>query len=123
MITPGSIVIISGFIGYLAAGPLGDCAAVFAVFLPPYLLVIFAHHYRRFAKNLQVKTFVEDASAAAVGAIARAAVILSKRAMVDRTAVALALFSLFLLLVFKKVPESVLILGAGIAGILLHQAR
>jgi len=124
MITPGPIVITSGFIGYLAAGQLGACAAVFAVFLPPYLLVIFAApHYRRFAKNLQVKAFVQGVSAAAVGAIAGAAVILSKRAMVDRTTVALALFSLFLLLVFKKVPESVLILGAGIAGILLHHSR
>jgi chromate transporter len=56
MITPGPIVITSGFIGFLVAGPLGACAAALAVFLPPYLLVIFgAPHYRRFAKNRQVK--------------------------------------------------------------------
>src|SRR5258707_5835463 len=39
MITPGPIVITSGFIGYLVAGPLGAGAAAFAVFVSPYLLV------------------------------------------------------------------------------------
>jgi chromate transporter len=40
MITPGPVVITSGFIGYLVAGPLGAFAATLAVFLPPYLLVV-----------------------------------------------------------------------------------
>ena len=84
MITPGPIVITSGFIGYLVAGPLGATAAALAVFLPPYLLVIFAApYYRRFAQNHQVKAFVQGVTAAAVGAIAGAAVILSKRGRAD----------------------------------------
>jgi chromate transporter len=122
MITPGPIVITSGFIGYLVAGPLGACAAALAVFLPPYLLVICgAPHYRRFAKNPQVKAFVQGVTAAAVGAIAGAAVILSERALVDKTTILIAVISFGLLLVFKRIPEPVLILGAGVAGILLHQ--
>lgn len=121
MITPGPIVITSGFIGYLAAGALGACAAALVVFLPPYLLVIFgAPHYRRFARNPQVKAFVQGVTAAAVGAIAGAAIILSKRALVDMTTVVLAAISLVTLLRFKRVPEPVLILGAGIAGVVLH---
>ena len=122
MITPGPIVITSGFIGYLVAGPAGACAAALAVFLPPYLLVVFgAPHYRRFAKNPQVKAFVQGVTAAAVGAIAGAAVILSKRALMDMTTVAIAVISLVALLGFKKIPEPILILGAGIAGIMLHR--
>jgi chromate transporter len=75
MITPGPVVITSGFIGYLVAGPLGAFAATLAVFLPPYLLVVFgAPYYRRFAKNRQVKAFVQGVTAAAVGAIAGAAI-------------------------------------------------
>jgi chromate transporter len=121
MITPGPIVITSGFIGYLVAGPLGASAAVLAVFLPPYLLVIFAApYYRRFAKNLQVKAFVQGVTAAAVGAIAGAAIILSRRALLDLTTVFIALISFGLLLGFKKIPEPVLILGAGVAGVVLH---
>ena len=121
MITPGPVVITSGFIGYLVAGPLGACAATLAVFLPPYLLVIFAApYYRRFAQNRQVKAFVQGVTAAAVGAIAGAAVILSQRALVDRTTVAIALISFGLLLVFKKIPEPFVILAAGLAGVVIH---
>ena len=121
MITPGPIVITSGFIGYLVAGTVGACTAALAVFLPPYLLVVFAApHYRRFAQNRQVKAFVQGVTAAAVGAIAGAAVILSKRALVDLTTVVIALISLLMLVGFKKIPEPILIAGTGIAGIVLH---
>jgi chromate transporter len=123
MITPGPIVITSGFIGYLAAGPVGACAAALAVFLPPYLLVIFvAPYYRRFAQNRQVKALVQGVTAAAVGAIAGAAVILSRRALVDVPTVLIALITLAMLLGFKKVPEPILILAAGVAGIVLHRS-
>lgn len=121
MITPGPIVITSGFIGYLVAGPVGACAAALAVFLPPYLLVIFlAPYYRRFAQNRQVKAFVQGVTAAAVGAIAGAAVILSKRALVDVPTILIAAATFATLIVFKKVPEPILILVAGAAGVLLH---
>jgi chromate transporter len=117
MITPGPVVITSGFIGYLVAGPLGAFAATLAVFLPPYLLVVFgAPYYRRFAKNRQVKAFVQGVTAAAVGAIAGAAIILSKRAVMDFPTVFIALASLLLLVHFKKIPEPLIILGAGIVG-------
>jgi chromate transporter len=121
MITPGPIVITSGFIGYLVAGPLGACAAALAVFLPPYLLVIFvAPYYRRFAQNQQVKAFVQGVTAAAVGAIAGAAVILSRRALVDAPTVLIAVITFAALLGFKKIPEPVLIAAAGFAGMVLH---
>src|SRR5215469_835885 len=122
MITPGPIVITAGFIGFLVAGPLGACAAALAVFLPPYLLVVFvAPYYRRFAQNRQVKAFVQGVTAAAVGAIAGAAVILSRRALVDMPTVLIALLTLASLLWLKKIPEPILILAAGFAGIVLHR--
>src|SRR5260370_37826308 len=72
MITPGPIVITSGFIGYFVAGPLGACAAALAVFLPPYFLVIFgAPYYRRFSQNRHVKAFVPGGTATAVGGVFR----------------------------------------------------
>jgi chromate transporter len=118
MITPGPVVITSGFIGYLVAGPLGAFAATLAVFLPPYLLVVFAApYYRRFAKNRQVKAFVQGVTAAAVGAIAGAAIILSKRAVMDVPTILIAVVSLLLLLRFKKIPEPLIILAAGMVGL------
>jgi chromate transporter len=121
MITPGPIVITSGFIGYLVAGPLGACAAALAVFLPPYLLVIFgAPYYRRFAQNRQVKAFVQGVTAAAVGAVAGAAIILTKRAVIDVPTILIALIAFAVLLGFKKIPEPMFILAAGVVGIVLH---
>src|SRR5215472_2841694 len=121
MVTPGPIVITSGFIGYLVAGPLGACGAALAVFLPPYLLVIFvAPYYRRFAQNRQVKAFVQGVTAAAVGAIAGAAVILSRRALVDVPTVLIGVITFAVLVGFKKVPEPAVIVAAGIVGIVLY---
>src|SRR5438552_4704357 len=117
MITPGPVVITSGFIGYLVAGPPRALSPTLAVFLSPSFLVVFgAPDYRRLANNRQVKAFVQGVTVAAVGAIAGAAIILSKRAVMDLTTVLIAVVSILLLLCFKKIPEPVIILGAGIVG-------
>ena len=121
MITPGPVVITAGFIGYLVAGPVGATVAALAVFAPPYLIVIAgAPYYRRFAKNLQVKAFVQGVTAAAVGAIAGAAFILGRRSLIDLPTVSIGVAT-FGLLSFKKVPEPLLILAAGVAGLLLFK--
>jgi chromate transporter len=121
MITPGPVVITAGFIGYLVAGPVGATLAAIAVFMPPYLIVIAgAPYYRRFAKNLQVKAFVQGVTAAAVGAIAGAAFILGRRSLIDPPTISIAVLT-FALLSFKKIPEPLLILVAGVAGLLLFR--
>jgi chromate transporter len=121
MITPGPVVITAGFIGYLVAGPLGALAAAWAVFAPPYFIVLFgAPYYRRFAQNRQVKAFVHGVTAAAVGAIAGAAFILARRSLIDVPTVMIGMVTLTILMVTKKVPEPVVILAAGAVGVLLH---
>ncbi len=122
MITPGPVVITAGFIGYLVAGPAGACVAALAVFAPPYLIVIFgAPYYRRFAQNRQVKAFVQGVTAAAVGAIAGAAYILGRRALIDLPTVAIAVTTLVFLRRAKRIPEPFLIIAAGIAGLLFFR--
>jgi chromate transporter len=121
MITPGPVVITAAVIGYLVAGVVGAVLAAFAVFAPPYLIVLFgAPYYRRFAQNRQVKAFVQGVTAAAVGAIAGAAYILARRSLVDIPTVIIAIVTLTVLMLTKKIPEPVMILAAGIAGLLLH---
>jgi chromate transporter len=121
MITPGPVVITAGFIGYLVAGVLGALAAAWAVFAPPYFIVLFgAPYYRRFAQNRQVKAFVQGVTAAAVGAIAGAAYILARRSLVDIPTVVIGATTLAVLMTTKKVPEPVVILSAGIVGVLVH---
>jgi chromate transporter len=124
MITPGPVVITAAFIGYLVAGLVGGVVAASAVFAPPFFIVILAApYYRRFAKNPQIKAFVSGVTAAAVGAIAGAAVILAKRALIDIWTVLIATGMLVALLTSKKVPEPVLILCAGILGVLVQHYR
>ena len=121
MITPGPVVITAGFIGYLVAGATGAAVAAIAVFVPPYLIVIVgAPYYRRFAQNLQVKAFVQGVTAAAVGAIAGAGLILGKRSLVDVPTILIAVAT-YGLLQFKRIPEPLLILVAGVVGLLLFK--
>src|SRR5213083_875624 len=121
MITPGPVVITAAFIGYVVAGPVGALVAAWAVFVPPYFIVLFgAPYYRRFAQNRQVKAFVQGVTAAAVGAIAGAAYILARRSLVDATTVLIGLIALAILMLTKKIPEPIVILASGAAGVLLH---
>jgi chromate transporter len=123
MITPGPVVITVGFIGYLVAGFAGAVVAAVATFLPCYLFtVIPAPHFRRLSQSRGLQAFVEGVTAAATGAIAGAAVVLGRRALVDGTTVGIALGTLLVLTRFKRVPEPLLIAGAGILGIILKQA-
>src|SRR5438034_8081 len=118
MITPGPVVITTAFIGYLVAGPLGATVAALGVFLPCYVFVIIpAPYFRRFAGNRAVKGFVDGVTAAATGAIAGAAVVLGRRAIVDVPTALIALATLGVSTLVKKVPEPVVILAAGAVGL------
>jgi chromate transporter len=120
MITPGPVVITVGFIGYLVAGLVGAVVACIGVFLPCYLFVVIpAPYFRRFARNRQIKAFVDGVTAAATGAIAGAAFVLGRRAVTDVPTVLIALVTLAVLFRFKKVPEPLVIIVAGTVGLLL----
>ncbi|MEO7735961.1 MAG: chromate transporter [Kofleriaceae bacterium] len=124
MITPGPVVITVAFVGYLVAGPLGACAAAAGVFLPSYLFVVIpAPFYRRIADHQRIKAFVDGVTAAASGAIAGAAVVLARRAIVDLPAALLAVATFAAISRFKKLPEPLTILVAGAIGLVLWSTR
>jgi chromate transporter len=124
MVTPGPVVITVAFIGYLVAGPAGAAVAGLATFVPCYLFTIIpAPYFRRFAKNVQVKSFVDGVTAAATGAIAGAAFVLARRALIDIPTVLVALVTLAVLVRFKKVQEPVVIVIAGGVGMALYAFR
>jgi chromate transporter len=121
MITPGPVVITSGFIGYLTAGLLGALVAAAGTFLPPYLVVVVAAKpMRRAIKNASFKALVSGVIAAAVGAIAGSAFILGRRAIVDVPTALIALGTLAVLSqTKKKIPEPLIIAVAGAIGLLI----
>jgi chromate transporter len=122
MITPGPVVITVGFIGYLVAGAAGAVVAALATFLPCYVFtVIPAPHFRRWSRNQTIRAFVEGVTAAATGAIAGAAFVLGRRAVVDLATLAIALATLGAATRFRKLPEPLLILAAGVLGIIVKK--
>src|SRR5207249_3035219 len=120
MITPGPVVITVAFIGYLVAGPVGATLAALGVFLPCYLFVVIpAAYFRRSVNDPRVKAFVDGVTAAATGAIAGAAFVLGRRSLIDIPTVAIGLATLLILTYVRKVPEPLVILAAGLIGLLL----
>jgi chromate transporter len=125
MITPGPVVITVGFIGYLVAGFPGACVAAAATFLPCYLFTIIpAPYFHKIAKNKPVKAFVDGITAAVVGALVGAVVIIAKRTLfinnsIDFVAAAIAVCTVLVLIYFKKIQEPFIILIAAIIGLLI----
>jgi chromate transporter len=135
MITPGPVVITVGFIGYLVTGRdgghwmgvAGASVAALATFLPCYLLTIIpAPYFKRHGKRPWIVACVYGITAAAIGAIAGACVVLGRRTILDRSGtldwikVALLMITMALLLRFKKLPEPLVVLGAALAGLIIY---
>lgn len=127
MITPGPVVITVGFIGFLEGGFQGATVAAVATFLPCYLLtVIPAPYFKKHGKRPGIVAFVDGVTAAAVGAIAGAVVVLGRRTLLadgwSPEIPKLVLFgiTLALLLRFKKLPEPIVVLGAALVGLLIY---
>ena len=121
MITPGPVVIAVGFIGFLVAGLPGACVAALATFVPCYLFtVIPAPYFKKYGKHPAIKAFVDGVTAAAIGAIAGAVLVLGKRALTDIPTILLALTTAGILIRFKKVHEPLVILAAALIGVMLR---
>src|SRR3989440_10941582 len=118
MITPGPVVITSGFIGYLVAGFAGACVAALGAFLPCYLFTIVPIRlFRKYGKRPGVAAFISGVTAAATGAISGAVIVLGRRTIVDIPTALLAVVTLVLLWKVKKIPEPLIIVVAAIIGL------
>ncbi|MCW7541386.1 chromate transporter [Aquabacterium sp. A7-Y] len=121
MITPGPVVITTGFIGYLVAGVWGAVVAAVATFLPCYLLTVLpAPYFKKHGKRPAIVAFVDGVTAAAVGAIAGAVIVIGQRSITDWITAALAVGTAVVLWRFKKLQEPVIVLVAALIGLVVH---
>ena len=121
MITPGPVVITTGFIGYLVAGFWGAVVAALATFVPCYLFTILpAPYFKKHGKRPAIVAFVDGVTAAAIGAITGAVIVIGQRSITDWVTAALALVTVALLWRFKKLPEPLIVLAAAVIGLVLH---
>ena len=120
MITPGPVVITVGFIGYLVAGFPGATIAALATFLPCYLFtVIPAPYFKKYGRNPSIKAFVDGITAAVIGALAGAVIVIAIRTIKDIPTALIALATVIILLRTKKVKEPHIILVAALLGLVL----
>ncbi|WP_242025587.1 chromate transporter [Leptolyngbya sp. FACHB-36] len=122
MITPGPVVITTGFIGFLVAGFPGACVAAIAMFIPCYLLTIIpAPYFKKHGKNPGISAFVKGVTVAATGAIAGAVVVLGQQSLRDLPTSLIALVTLVALGKFgKKLSEPIVVVIAAIIGLVLY---
>ena len=121
MITPGPVVITTGFIGYLVAGVAGAIVAAAGTFLPPFLLtIIAAPYFRKYGKLRGVVAFVDGVTAAAIGAIVGGVIVIARHSIVDVATALIAVITVLLLLRFKKLQEPVIVVGAIVVGLLIY---
>jgi chromate transporter len=126
MITPGPVVITVGFIGYLIAGLAGAVVAALGTFLPCYLFTILpAPYFKKYGKRPGLLAFIAGVTAAAIGAITGAAIVLAERSIVDVATASMALATVGLLSKMKKLPEPLVVVAAALIGLfafpLLHR--
>jgi chromate transporter len=121
MITPGPVVITVGFIGYLVAGLSGACVAAFATFLPCYLFTVLpAPYFKKHGKRAGIVAFVDGVTAAAIGAITGAVIVLGMKSIRDVWTAGLALLTALLLFWTKKIPEPLIVLAAAVIGLVVY---
>jgi chromate transporter len=121
MITPGPVVITTGFIGYLVAGFWGAVVAALGTFVPSYLFIILpAPYFKKHGKRPGIVAFVDGVTAAAIGAITGAVFVIGQRSVTDWVTASLAIVAALLLWHFKKLPEPVIVVAAALIGLLVH---
>jgi len=92
-------------------------------FLPCYLFTILpAPYFKKYGKRRAIVSFVDGVTAAAIGAITGAVIVLAERSVVDVVTALIALVTVGVIWRFKKVPEPVVVAVAALIGLLAFPA-
>ena len=98
----------------------GASVASVATFLPCYLFTILpAPYFKRYGRHPAVKAFVDGITAAVVGALSGAVIVIALRTIKDIPGALIALATIVILLKTKKIKEQYIILAAALLGLVL----
>ena len=118
-ITPGPLLVTATFIGYKVAGLPGAAIATTCMFLPSFIMTLFAsHQLARLQGNTYVRGFVQGVMGSVVGLVASAAVAIARNSWTDVPSVLIAVAALVVLMRFK-LDAGLVVLSCGALGLLL----
>lgn len=120
-ITPGPVAINTAtFVGYQIKGILGSIAATTAVVLPSFIIVLLISlFFSKFKKSVVVKRIFKGLRPIILGLIASAAVDIGRGVFIDYKSVLISIL-IFYLMVFRKQDSILMIILAGVLGVLLY---
>lgn len=118
-VTPGPLITTATFVGYLLAGPWGAAVATVAIILPGLIVVILTNPWiGRLRQWPWSSRFLDAVNAASIGLTAVVVVALARNSLTDwRSWIIAAAAALAVL--WWKAPVALLVLGGGLAGLLL----
>jgi chromate transporter len=79
-----------------------------------------APYFKKYGKRPGIVAFVDGVTAAAIGAITGAVIVIGERSITDWVTAALAIVTAALLWRFKKLPEPLIVVAAALIGLLVH---
>lgn len=119
-VTPGPLTIMNAFIGYKLFGIAGAIGATISSYLPSLIVItLITYYYQAFRKAPFVDAVFKGIKPAVVGLLMTTAISLGRVSTTDFYTGLIAIVS-FILIAFTKIDPTFIILGAGIAGILIY---
>ena len=122
-ILPAPLIIFATFVGYFGGGWLGAIIITLGVFLPAFSFTLIGHQYmERLIANTSLHNFLDGVTAGVVGLIGLTAINLLIAMADSLTSIVIIISGIFILYKFRsKYTVIFLILGAGLAGLLIGQ--
>lgn len=122
-ILPAPLIIFGTFVGYAAAGLAGALVMTAGIFTPAFAFTLVGHEYlERAITNKALHNFLDGITAGVVGLIAAVLLTLARSTLTSVPAVLICGAALLVLYRWKsKLSVPVVVLGAGLLGLLLYQ--
>jgi len=118
--TPGPVLSTSTFIGWQLGGFWGAIAATVGIFLPSFIFVMLLNPIvPKLRKSKIISAFLDAVNIAAVAVIVAVCFEMAKDTLTDWRTIAIALLSLAVVFLFKKLNSAFIVIGGAILGYLL----
>lgn len=119
--TPGPVFSSVTFIGYQINGWTGASVATIGIFLPSFVFVALLNPLVKKMRNSALfSAFLDAVNVASVAVIAAICYLMGRESITNWRTALIALLSISLLLIFKKVNSALVVLGGAMLGYLLY---